>query len=64
MEAFDLLFKNTSAYVVNPLISLAIFTILGSFFLGALLTAVRRGIKEEDWFMLKKEKEEDSKRKF
>ena len=63
MDAFDLVFQNTAASGVNPLISLEIFTILGSFFLGALLTAVRRGIKEEDWFMLKKEKEEDSKRK-
>ena len=63
MEAFDLLFKNTSAYGVNPLISLAIFTILGSFFLGAFLKAVRKGIKEERWFIFNKEKEYDSKRK-
>ena len=32
---------------------------LGSFFLGALITSVKRGIKEEGWFKFKKEKEED-----
>jgi len=38
---------------------LAIFALLGSFFLGTLLTAVRRGIKEEGWFMFEKEKEKE-----
>tara|TARA_Y100001968_G_C18837950_1_gene472223 strand:+ start:326 stop:514 length:189 start_codon:yes stop_codon:yes gene_type:complete len=62
MEVFDHpLLQNTAAAGVKPLISLAIFALLGSFFLGALLTAVRRGIKDEGWFMFEKEKEEDSK---
>ena len=42
-----------------PLFTLIIFAFLGSFFLGALITSVKRGIKEEGWFKFKKEKEED-----
>ena len=57
MEVFDPAFQNTALSGVKPLISLAIFAILGSFFFGALVTAVRRGIKEEGWFNFKKEKE-------
>ena len=57
MEVFDPVFQNTALSGVKPLISLAIFAILGSFFFGALVTAVRRGIKEEGWFNFKKEKE-------
>ena len=30
--------------------SLAIFTCMGSFFLGALITAINKGIKDEGWF--------------
>jgi len=41
------------------LFTLIIFAFLGSFFLGALITSVKRGIKEEGWFKFKKEKEED-----
>tara|TARA_B100000579_G_C22470467_1_gene683185 strand:- start:180 stop:365 length:186 start_codon:yes stop_codon:yes gene_type:complete len=61
MEQFDPVFQDTAASGVKPLISLAIFVVFGSFFLGALVTALRRGIKEEGWFTYKKEKEEDSK---
>tara|TARA_B100000945_G_scaffold125863_1_gene100162 strand:+ start:984 stop:1157 length:174 start_codon:yes stop_codon:yes gene_type:complete len=57
MEVFDPVFQNTALSGVKPLISFAIFAILGSFFFGALVTAVRRGIKEEGWFNFKKEKE-------
>ena len=57
MEVFDPAFQNTALSGVKPLISFAIFAILGSFFFGALVTAVRRGIKEEGWFNFKKEKE-------
>jgi len=60
MESFDPGFNNTALSGVEPLISLLIFALLGSFFLGALTTAVRRGIKEESWFNFKKDKEEDS----
>ena len=59
MEVFDPAFQNTAVSGVKPLISLAIFAILGSFFLGALATAVRRGIKEEGWFNFKNENEEN-----
>ena len=59
METFDTGLQNTAVFGVKPLISLAIFALLGSFFLGALVTAVRRGIKEERWFMFEKEKEKE-----
>tara|TARA_Y100001968_G_C19041672_1_gene564797 strand:+ start:335 stop:514 length:180 start_codon:yes stop_codon:yes gene_type:complete len=59
MEELDPVFQNTAVFGVKPLISLLIFALLGSFFFGALETAVRRGIKEEAWFDFKKEKEED-----
>ena len=61
METFDPGLQNIAVFGVKPLISLAIFALLGSFFLGALVTAVRRGIKEERWFMFEKKNEEDSK---
>ena len=56
MELFDQAFQNTAVYGGNPLVSLAIFALLGSFFLGVLVTALRRGIREEGWFSLKKKK--------
>ena len=43
---------------VKPLLTLAIFAGVGSFFLGALVTAIRRGMKEEGWFKFNQEKEE------
>ena len=57
MEVFDPALQNSVLSGVKPLISLAIFTLLGSFFFGALLTAVRRGIKNEGWFDLKQEED-------
>ena len=59
MELFEPVSQNIAVSGIKPLISLIIFALLGSFFFGALVTAVRRGIKEEGWFNLKKEKEED-----
>ena len=59
VEPLDQVFQNTAVTGFRPLINLVIFAFLGSFFLGALVTAVRRGIKEEGWFNLKK-KEEDN----
>ena len=58
MEVFDPACQSTAISGVKPLISFAIISILGSFFFGALVTAVKRGIKDEGWFNLKKEKEE------
>tara|TARA_Y100001968_G_scaffold182152_1_gene166803 strand:+ start:466 stop:645 length:180 start_codon:yes stop_codon:yes gene_type:complete len=59
MEVFDPAFQKSAVYGVKPLISLVIFALLGSFFLGALVTAVRRGMKEEGWFNFKKENEDN-----
>ena len=59
MEVFDPAFHNTAVSGVKPLITLAVFALFGSFFLGALVTAIRRGIMEEGWFNFKKEKKED-----
>ena len=42
----------------NPLLTLAFFACVGSFFLGALVTAVKKGLKEEGWFKFKQEEEE------
>ena len=42
---------------VKPFLTLAVFAGLGSFFLGALITAIRRGIKEEGWFKFNQKKE-------
>ena len=42
---------------VKPLLTMAIFAGVGSFFLGALVTAVKRGLKEEDWFKFNQERE-------
>tara|TARA_B100000700_G_scaffold179547_1_gene198256 strand:+ start:51 stop:230 length:180 start_codon:yes stop_codon:yes gene_type:complete len=57
VEPLDQVFQNTAVTGFRPLINLVIFAFLGSFFLGALVTAVRRGIKEEGWFNLKKKEE-------
>ena len=59
MEVFDPAFQSSVLSDLKPLIPLAIFTLFGSFFFGALLTAVRRGIKDDGWFDLKKEEEEN-----
>ena len=59
MDVFDPAFQGSAVSGVKALISLAIFTLLGSFFFGALFTAVSRGIKDDGWFDLKKEEEEN-----
>ena len=56
MEALDIIIRNNASSVVKPLITLAIFSILGSFFIAALITSVRGGIKEEGWCKFKFEK--------
>ena len=40
MEALDLIIQNNASSGVKPLITLAIFPILGSFFIAALITSV------------------------
>ena len=50
MNSFDPVVPSAAAGGWEPLLSLGIFAAVGSFFLGALYTAVRRGMKEEGWF--------------
>ena len=57
MEPFDPALQSTAVSGVRPLLTLAIFAGLGSFFLGALVTAIRRGVKENGWFKFNQEKE-------
>ena len=58
MDPFDPALQSTAVSGVRPLLTLAIFAGLGSFFLGALVTAIRRGMKENGWFKFNQEKEE------
>tara|TARA_B100000579_G_scaffold251125_1_gene206584 strand:+ start:59 stop:256 length:198 start_codon:yes stop_codon:yes gene_type:complete len=53
--------QSTAVSGVKPLMTLAIFSLLGSFFLGALVTAIRRGLRENDWFKINEEKEKQAK---
>jgi hypothetical protein len=57
MDPFDPALQSTAVSGVRPLLTLAIFAGLGSFFLGALFTAIRRGMKENGWFKFNQEKE-------
>ncbi len=59
MDPLDPTLHSMAISGVKPLLTLAIFAIVGSFFIGALITAIRRGMKEEGWFKFKKEKEEE-----
>ena len=56
MEVLNFIIQNNPSSGVKPLITLAIFSILGSFFIAALKTFVRGGIKEEGWCKFKFEK--------
>ena len=56
MDLLDPSLKITASLGVKPLLTLAIFAGVGSFFLGALITAIRRGIKEEGWFKFNQKK--------
>ena len=58
MDPFDPALKSTAVTGVKPLLTLAIFAGVGSFFFGALVTAIRRGMKEDGWFKFKKEQKE------
>ena len=57
MDPFDPALQSTAVSGVRPLLTLAIFAGLGSFFLGALVTAIGRGMKENGWFKFNQEKE-------
>ena len=57
MDPLDPAIQSTAVSGVKPLLTLAIFAGVGSFFLGALVTAIRRGIKEKDWFKFNQAKE-------
>jgi hypothetical protein len=57
MDPLDPALQSTAVSGVRPLLTLAIFAGLGSFFLGALITAIRRGMKENGWFKFNQEKE-------
>ena len=56
MDPLDPALQSTAVSGVKPLLTLAIFAGLGSFFLGALFTAIRRGMKENGWFKFNQEK--------
>ena len=56
MDPFDPALQSTAVSGVRPLLTLAIFAGLGSFFLGALVTAIKRGMKENGWFKFNQEK--------
>ena len=57
MDSLDPALQSTAVSGIRSLLTLAIFAGLGSFFLGALVTAIRRGMKENDWFKFNQEKE-------
>ena len=57
MDPLDPTLQSTAVSGVRPLLTLAIFAGLGSFFLGALVTAIRRGMKENGWFKFNQDKE-------
>ena len=54
MDPFDPALPSMAVSGWKPFLTLALFAGVGSFFFGALFTAVRRGIKEEGWFSKKK----------
>ncbi len=58
MDPLDPALQGTAVSGVKPLLTLAIFGGVGSFFLGALVTSIRRGMKEEGWFKLNQKQEE------
>ena len=57
MDQLDPALQSTAVSGIRSLLTLAVFAGLGSFFLGALVTAIRRGMKENGWFKFNQEKE-------
>ena len=62
MDPLDPAIQSTAVSGVKPLLTLAIFAGVGSFFLGALITAIKKGMKEEGWFKFKQEKKRKNKK--
>tara|TARA_Y100001968_G_C19236954_1_gene657404 strand:- start:347 stop:526 length:180 start_codon:yes stop_codon:yes gene_type:complete len=58
MDPFDPAIQSMTVSSWKPLLTLGLFAGVGAFFFGALITSVRRGIKEEGWFG--KQKDETS----
>ena len=58
MDPLDPALQSTAVSGVKLLLTLAIFAGLGSFLLGALVTSIRRGMKEDGWFKFNQDKEE------
>ena len=57
MDPFDPFFHSTALGGWQPLLTLGIFAAVGSFFLGALYTAIKKGMKEEGWFKFRKKED-------
>ena len=57
MDPLDPAIQSSTVTGVKPLLTLGIFAVVGSFSLGALVTAIRRGMKEEGWFKFNHENE-------
>ncbi len=58
MDPLDPAIQSTAVSGVKPLLTLMVFAGVGSFFLGALVTSIKKGMKEEGWFKFNQEKEE------
>ncbi len=58
MDTLDPALQSTAVSGVTPLLTLVILAGVGSFFLGALVTGIRRGMKEDGWFKFNKEEKE------
>ena len=58
MDPLDPALQSNVITGVKPLLTLAIFAVVGSFFTGALVTAIRIGMKEEGWFKFNQGKDE------
>ena len=58
MDPIDSALQSTALTEVKPLLTLVIFAGVGSFFFGALVSAIRRGMKEDGWFKFNKEEKE------
>ncbi len=57
MEPLDPALQGIAEKEVKPLLTLAIFAGVESFFLGALVIAIKKGMKEEGWFKFNPKKE-------
>ena len=58
MDPLGPVLQSTAVTGVKPLLTLAVFAGVGSFFLGALFTAIRRGMKEDGWFKFNHQEDE------